>query len=101
MVEPLGFADGRCEGKESRMGLQGLGPGSNGRLNHHLLRWQKYRHSWEPAQLEESGVQCWAYTFQLPIRHPARDVQEVTGYLTVKSRGEIWARDIHLGVTGI
>lgn len=32
MVEPLGFADGRCEGKESRMGLQGLGPGSNGRL---------------------------------------------------------------------
>lgn len=32
VVEPLGFADGRCEGKESRMRLQGLGPGSNGRL---------------------------------------------------------------------
>lgn len=52
-------------------------------------------------QLEESGVQCWAYTFELPIKLPTRDAQEVTGYLTVRFRGEIWARDIHLGVTGI
>lgn len=32
VVETLGFADGRCEGKELRMGPQGLGPDSNGRL---------------------------------------------------------------------
>lgn len=32
VVEPLGFADGRCEGKGIKCGPTGLGPGSNGSL---------------------------------------------------------------------